>query len=88
MNEWTKTIRAYKRNLTKEKRRQEERLRKSQHRLNKCKITKDIILQLLNNEISKLHATVNECKEQIETHKTLLNETKNGSLVFMGKKQS
>lgn len=80
MDEWAKAILQYKKELMKEKAKQEKILRATQKRLNKHKIAKGVVLQLLNGEITKLQAIVNECKEQIDTHKTLLEQSESGYL--------
>lgn len=80
MDEWIHVIGLYKTELEKEKANQEKRMKNIRKRLNKIKITKGILLQLLNTEISKLKSSINECKEEIETHNTLIEETRNGTL--------
>lgn len=80
MEEWKKAIRLYKIELLKEKTKQEKLLERLQIRLAKLQTAKEIVLQLLNMDLSKINSDIIECKEIIEAHESLIEQTEDGSL--------
>lgn len=80
MEEWTRAINLYREELIKEKRKQGKEKKGLHQRIHGIKIAKSILLQHINAELDKLKSELHECVQKIETHKTLIAETLDGSL--------
>lgn len=82
MDKWTRAINLYRIELIKEKEVQEKKMKKIQQRMHKVRISRTIVVQCLNAELSKLKSDLDECRERIDAHKTLILDTQNGSLDY------
>lgn len=80
MSTWSEAIELYKTELIKTKTKHEKQLEQSKKRLHKLKITKSIILMMLNKEIRSLKSKIEDQTENIKTHDTLIQETEDGTL--------
>lgn len=80
MDEWSRTIVLYREELLKEQKTQMKEKRRLHQRIHGIKITKSILIKHLNEELAKLKSELNECVQKIQTHKTLISETLDGTL--------
>lgn len=79
MDSWANAIMLIKNELLKEKEVQQKLYQKLQTRMQKLLVAKETVQQIINAAITKLDKDINECKETIEAHQRLIEETENGS---------